>query len=404
VNPAFVTRSRSNFGDIVAAQGGDTNSVAFAPHEKKVVVTTLPKAHDPQAYNVALTYGTSNVISYHYVIQGGSGTIQNILLDKDTYAKGETAHLSFMWSPSADGFPGSRQGTSTKLVAPSFTIVLTDEFKHACAAPFTKTLDRSDRLVSADIALSSSCVHPEANVTLTDAIAGTLSKLSFDTATTTPVVIPQTNTMTPRTALIALLALLLVALPLMLYLKKNRRSIPVTPLVLFFAVGMLFAHAETAQADTFGIAEYTFTVSLNKNSYTPSETMTISGSVTSHLCANSALLYELRYGVNAPATIVLLSVYLTGGSSTGISSVFASAPPVGGNYNVNFRGGIFILNDSGFQSYSLPFTVVSPPVVNLYFSLLKQIEFSMGHLFSALNPARFINPAFASVNTPDAMR
>jgi len=362
--PSFVTRTRSNFGEIVSTQGGDMNAVIFAPNEKKTIVTSLPISLTPQSYNVNLKYGaTSNEISYHYVIQGAGGTIQNILLDKDAYVKGETANISFMWSPSADGFPYSRQGASTQLTSPSFAISLVDETGNSCANSFNQPLLSDDILVQAKIAIISSCIHPRANVTLADAKLGVLAQMSFETATTPSPSIPQKETNTKNILAVMLVILLSVIFAFLIYRNKKVHSLPVGPLVLLFVIGFMFTHAEIARADTFytGFTGTTLVnVSLNKTSYAPGEPMTITGSITVAGCANSGDWYLLKYGVDlavGPFTGAYLISQRIAGGSTIFSSATVPAPLLAGSHRVNF------LTTTGWvvsKSYFLPFTVNTP--------------------------------------------
>src|SRR3989344_3307574 len=362
--PSFVTRTRSNFGEIVSTQGGDMNAVIFAPNEKKTIVTSLPISLTPQSYNVNLKYGaTSNEISYHYVIQGAVGTIQNILLDKDAYVKGETANISFMWSPSADGFPYSRQGASTQLTSPSFAISLVDETGNSCANSFNQPLLSDDILVQAKIAIISSCIHPRANVTLADAKLGVLAQMSFETATTPSPSIPQKETNTKNILAVMLVILLSVIFAFLIYRNKKVHSLPVGPLVRLFAIGFMFTHAESARADTF-YTGFTGTilvkVSLNKTSYARGEPMTITGSITVAGCANSGDWYLLKYGVDlavGPFTGAYLISQRIAGGSTIFSSATVPAPLLAGSHRVNF------LTTTGWvvsKSYFLPFTVNTP--------------------------------------------
>ena len=113
--PVFETRYRTAYGSVVPQTGGDANPISFSAGQKKSFSIVLPKAENPQAYEVLITLKTGEVLSnmtgVHYVIRGASATIQNVSLDKNYYTKGDTAVLSLVWTPSADTFPNSRLGT-----------------------------------------------------------------------------------------------------------------------------------------------------------------------------------------------------------------------------------------------------------------------------------------------------
>jgi hypothetical protein len=120
VSPSYETHIRTVYGQLVTQEGGDIGEISFNAGEKKTISLVLPKATKAQAYDIkiALKSGNiySNYITAHYVLRGISATIQNFSLDKDSYNKNDVATLSFVWSPSADGFFGSRFGPSTQSV------------------------------------------------------------------------------------------------------------------------------------------------------------------------------------------------------------------------------------------------------------------------------------------------
>ena len=79
----------------------------------KTIAFVIPHAAKPQAYSTTLTLTAdgkqaSNSVPIHYVIQGVSGTLFNLVIDKTKYRKGDTAMVTFSWSGSADNFPGAR--------------------------------------------------------------------------------------------------------------------------------------------------------------------------------------------------------------------------------------------------------------------------------------------------------
>ena len=167
--PSYETFFRSAFGAVVPTIGGSTAPVSLAVGTSTFSLT-LPKAEKPQAYDIKISLApnggaASNSVTVHYVIQGESATIQNLLLDKDAYQKGDTAVLTVNWSASADGFPGSRAGTTT----PENLFLSTEmsDANGACTAPFRTALPQAAKT---DVTLSviKSCVNPDVALTLED--------------------------------------------------------------------------------------------------------------------------------------------------------------------------------------------------------------------------------------------
>lgn len=95
----------SNFGD---------NKIELTGNEEREVFFEIPKIDIPQAYDAVLNLKNdnggiiSNNIAFHYVIQGESATIQNIILDKKNYQKGESINVDVFLTSSADYFLGAR--------------------------------------------------------------------------------------------------------------------------------------------------------------------------------------------------------------------------------------------------------------------------------------------------------
>lgn len=375
--PSFVTRLRSNFGDRVDAVGGDTTPLTFAPTEKKTIVTTLPKSSTPQSYNVNLSYGTmSNEVSYHYVVQGGSGTIQNILLDKDTYKEGEKAMFSFVWTNSADNFIGSRNGTNTQLTAPSFTVSLTDERGNICANPLTKVLVGGNILVQAEINITSPCVHSKANVILVDAKLGILSQSSFGTVMAgASTELSREGELKYRNEVIAILIgaisfVMIFILILILFRRKTKSVPPIIPLIIIFATGIMFAHVESAKALILQIpleptdvgseisgTPVTVDVSINKPTYAPKEAMRITGSITSLTSANTTLAFTAKYSIDSGAEKYLVGVTPSGGN-TFVDFADDIAPMNAGNHVIIISVTSSAKSSSKFAT--IPFTVVNP--------------------------------------------
>ena len=174
--PQYDTRYRSAYGDAAAQVGGDPTVITLKPHETRTIAVALPKASTPQAYNVlfSLRSGntTSNMIDAHYVLQGSSATVQNITFDKDKYAQGDTAAITFLWSPSADGFAGSRVGTSTE--SATTVAVSLQSGTIPCASPITEALPQNPQ-VKLQIPVTHTCINPHVTVQLLAAAGSVLA-------------------------------------------------------------------------------------------------------------------------------------------------------------------------------------------------------------------------------------
>lgn len=172
--PQFMTHWRTVYGVVVSDTGRDTTPISIISKELKDIVFPLPKALKPQAYDVQFALGdstnktVSNVITFHYVLRGESATIQNIILDKNYYQKGDMAHATFMWSPSADTFPGSRVSVGTQSITATLTLNIFDVNKDSCIAPMNYDLSRNQKnpIVSLTLPIIRNCFNPQLSAEL----------------------------------------------------------------------------------------------------------------------------------------------------------------------------------------------------------------------------------------------
>ncbi|QQS60855.1 MAG: hypothetical protein IPN70_03105 [Candidatus Moraniibacteriota bacterium] len=149
VVPRLKTKKRAILGDTISEKDLTDQIFSFSPSETKTVRINIPVPETPQAYQTILSFvekGSNRQLSsefdLHYVIQGESGTIQNILFDKNMYEKGNTAVIRFFWSPSADGFPSARGGVGTEITgSPTVEIAIMDENGTACSDKIESSLN-----------------------------------------------------------------------------------------------------------------------------------------------------------------------------------------------------------------------------------------------------------------------
>lgn len=177
VTPSFVTYQRTIFGERVIDSKDVQKTVTFTSNETKEVSFIVPKASAPQAYDAVLSLVPSNGIAIsnnvpvHYVLRGPSATIQNVLIDKDYYAAGDSANVSVYWTGSADSFIGARKASSHN-TASNLLISITDGGNNKCAkdATFTVPSDEIERntLTSHAVSITHFCTDPRVTATIVD--------------------------------------------------------------------------------------------------------------------------------------------------------------------------------------------------------------------------------------------
>lgn len=221
VTPTYETHYRTVYGSVVPQTGGSSDPIALKVGETKTLTLALSKATAPQAYDVLVTLGggsvVSNPIDVHYVIQGDSATIQDLSLDKNYYAAGDTAELSVLWSPSADMFSGSRKyGNATTSLPQGMTvaITMTDVNGVACITPLNQPVPNQP---NAHIPLSiiHDCQNPHLSFDLKDSSGNVLAHQDLVLMSTA------TSFLTKSFLLLVLLGAALAALVLFFRSKKR---------------------------------------------------------------------------------------------------------------------------------------------------------------------------------------
>ena len=300
VTPQFETHYRTMFGAVVQQYGGNTAALTFKAQEKKNIQIELPKAYEPQAYDVSVTLKaqniSSNTIVAHYVLAGASATLHTVSLDKNYYAPGDQAVATFVWSPSADSFPGARQVVSGS--AMQYKAQLKDGVGTACAEPITGVL--SDSKIVVTMAVAKKCSNPKLAVTLTDASGMTLAQKEVSLESKSPLFNPYW--------LIAALVLLVGAV-LAFFLPRTRKSSLVSlkiilPFIALCALSGMSLPLHQVKADTFcsggyhnaphadGVHTdwdnclYFYTANIDKDVYAPGEQINTTGSVSTSMCDN----------------------------------------------------------------------------------------------------------------------
>lgn len=101
----LITHKRDQFGDIVSKnvieqdislKAKSTQNISF-----EIPAITIPQSYDVDTFLVNSSMAkVSPSTNIHYVVNGSSATIQNTILDKTDYKKGDTANVQIFWTVS----------------------------------------------------------------------------------------------------------------------------------------------------------------------------------------------------------------------------------------------------------------------------------------------------------------
>jgi len=180
--PSFKTHYRTVFGEVVPDTQDAQTPVTFDGDSLKEFTFTVPKAATPQAYDAVLSLVNSegevvsNSVPLHYVLRGPSATIQNVLLDKNNYVKGDVAKVSLSWTGSADSFLGARKDpTSIELQGIVMSIKDGDV---VCAKeeqfPADKNNISQETMPEYSLEIVADCPNPQVVVRVVDTAGATL--------------------------------------------------------------------------------------------------------------------------------------------------------------------------------------------------------------------------------------
>jgi hypothetical protein len=385
LTPSFVTHYRNEYGNVVSALGGDTAVVSLVVNEHKDVTFALPKAEAPQAYDVMLSLSAAgktitNTIKFHYILHGASATIQNVVWDKESYQKGDTAAVSFSWTPSADTFPGAR-AVGTPLVSPTVEIMMTDESGVPCGAPATADLVPGTALVSFNIVTTAACVNPALITTIKDATHGVLATGNFrtiapaPTASAIPAAAPAGSS--ENTGFLIVLVIAIIGIIIFFVLKQKGKGSATPPLgmmlLAFLLTGGIFYGAPEAYADTWSDAfsSSVYTGVLDKASYVAGETVVVTGTVRRWSC-NNAVTVESRvnvdgvtirartsptYGTGIGPDVLLFNGSVPSGGAPANGTL--TAPGTAGPNRASFGGWANDGFGAEYAFHNIPFTVTA---------------------------------------------
>ncbi len=253
------THERTVFGKIISEEKLN-GEYELSPKQETEIVLPVSIQRNPQAYEVVISFQNANKETVsneglgHYVVQGESGTINNITLDKDYYTKEETAKVSLLVSGSADSFPQARNRAERSEDGRTIALKLSSEGE-VCAeekAPLVKS-DASG-LSDFNLAVKSDCFNPTLKVTLLSSEGKTLDEKTVSMISKNAKNPNENKITAPSKEGLSLLDKLAIALviliPVVLIVWVVRRKNIIVVLGLMFLVGS-FGISNSARADTF---------------------------------------------------------------------------------------------------------------------------------------------------------
>ncbi len=348
LTPSFETRYRSTYGDIAPSTGGDASSISFVASKSENFSILLPKGTIPQLYDlkVALTSEqvNSNPIDLHYFIRGTSATIQNLSLDKDLYQRGDTAHLSLIWTKFGDQF----LRTDVHAISPEKAVIslsahLSNGNGMSCGETFNQviTKDPSRPVTDVPILVTGLCRNPQVSLALADSLGTVLDQKDFAFKS---VQSSGSKPLNSRATLILVIVLIIIAI----YMMKKKKGNSVHLGVLFFILtvlgGALPAHKVSATTYPAGATgDLLSTVTTDSSNYLPGTPITVSASMVSN--ATYSNLVNLKATTTGNSTLTLIPDQTIGGGDT-ILTVYDAfvnpgAPSTPGSYLVDFSTGVF---------------------------------------------------------------
>lgn len=333
-SPAFIVYNRTVFGEQVLSTISTSTRVILQDGKKKEFSFTIPKAEKPQAYDALLVLvdengsPVSNKVIFHYVVRGTSATIQNVLLNKDYYAAGDTAEVSLSWTGSADDFIGSRK-ESTETPVASVAFSLADASGNTCADEKTFEVEQGEDsaaqsgfgIKTYSLPVRANCTNPTVTARVIGVGGETLAESTVKIATVNTAKTMPLSRSAMLIIMSSLSALIAAYLILMFFRRKKPTdfnslgggAIKVCICLGVFGAGLLL-NAGHASADTFSVStkmlipntsimdwgNFNYSISTNKSTYAPGESILVSGTLTGATCGNGVSLGSGIFGTNNP--------------------------------------------------------------------------------------------------------
>ena len=384
--PMFTTHYRTVFGNKVGEVKAE--AMTFAAGETKIVDIEIPKQNDPQAYDVVFGFvdaqgnDVSNKAAFHYVVAGQTATIQNVVFDKDSYARSDVAKIGFLVTGPASSFPNSRTGRLSQ-EGMVVEMQLIDKNEKACAEPIKQAGILNTEIT---IPVIADCSGPQLDVAVKDKDGKLLVERRFST----PVAEKGFGMWWWVGGVIAIA---IIAWFGTMMIKKGKVGAVVKALVVMCMISGGLVMANTASADTFYVvSEYTgqllgqrdvrqsvlganeedwegefievvFMVNLNKASYSPGEEAIAMGDISYGQCSNGSILdtdNSLSVTINGRTESMAFR-----GAASGSAGLAVERTP--GIYGAIFRGTAHLTEIQGFLPGSgeitIPYSVTGEAAV-----------------------------------------
>lgn len=154
-------------------------------NSNKEISVVIPTPKESGYYDASLVFlnkdkkQISNKVNIHFVVQGLSGSISDVVFDKNTYNAGEDANVNFKVSGSADRFPDSRASKLDSAHAQEMSVqidIVSDNKE--CSGKVERKIS-GDNAVSdlkEKIKINKDCHNPVVTLTLNDEKGNVLDK------------------------------------------------------------------------------------------------------------------------------------------------------------------------------------------------------------------------------------
>jgi hypothetical protein len=380
--PEYKTFRRNVYGPEVSTPVSDVVTFDFSGGEEKMIIFNLPKAINPQAYDVTFrlintenNLPISNRLATHYVLKGESATIQNLNFDKPYYLNGEQINLDVVWTGPADNFYDSRDGHGTIIEGGLIAQVsIFDGTGVPCVTPTEVVLEEGRDTVS--FISQRDCIKPVAKLNLVTK-TGILLDSREISVVEAPEYIEKLSSETDGSATNSLMFVTVIALSIavlttfIVSIRSNKSNLSEAGKMLF--VGALASTAffgfqvESVEAVSWnhrwsnseGWHNHNVTVNVNKTVFLPGEQINLSSLIYNADCANNSIPIHRLTATLLGETIILSEnpTVNTVGNKYGGGTFIAPTTP--GVYDISLRMTTLNRNEHSYNSITI---TVSPPI------------------------------------------
>lgn len=394
--PVFETYYGSVYGDMMDQQGGDISPVLLKAGEKKAVEFTLPKVAVPQSYVTKFYLNTgevfSNYVLVNYTLSGLSATIQNFSLDKTSYKANDTAKISFFWTSSVT--------KKEDLPTISISANIVNQRQKACTNPVEEQL-AGVGFIEIPVSITRDCENPKVAIVLKDASGNILDEKTLDFEESDKI---GQNIFAGKYGIIILVILgVLVILGGICYFRRKGDDdtsgpgktdadsgksghIEGTMLAILFILGVMFAPAGLAKADTYYISMTGVDGNYVSDPYYG--VMVLSTNVDQSSYPTGTPMYLNSYVYYAGPTTACSNVFLDaytnyenqnvdfsgdtiicGGEEETASNQYIQSTSSAGNFEVTIYGDVYLRGTQAvYVTVPVPYTVVASttPSVTVY--------------------------------------